>query len=132
KALTQDRDQLFAEAVVLYRQNEPWWPSREFEQEHIQTEQAARYEGDPWEEPIARYLDRLHEKKTTILHVAVHALQYELERPLIAPQGPQPARGTPINRLGTADARRIAAVMTTLGWKRGERDKHGRWWVEAR
>jgi Virulence-associated protein E/Primase C terminal 2 (PriCT-2)/Bifunctional DNA primase/polymerase, N-terminal len=132
EVLAQDRDQIFAEAVALYRRGEPWWPEHEFEQKHIKAEQAARYEGDPWEEPIAIYLDRLHEKKTTILHVAVHALQYELERPLMPKDknAPQPARGTPINRLGTADARRIAAVMTTLGWKRGERDMHGRWWVK--
>jgi predicted P-loop ATPase len=45
EALAQDRDQLFAEAVVLYRQDEHWWPSREFEQEHIKAEQEARLRG---------------------------------------------------------------------------------------
>jgi predicted P-loop ATPase len=131
EALAQDRDQLFGEAVVLFRNDEHWWPDREFEQKHIKSEQASRYEGDPWEQPIADYLNRLHEKKTTILHVAVHALEYELERPLITKDRdePQPVRGTPINRLGTADARRIAAVLTILGWQRGTRDKYGRWWV---
>jgi hypothetical protein len=133
EALAQDRDQLFAEAVARYRRGEHWWPDREFEQEHIKAEQAARYEGDPWEQPIADYLNKLHEKKTTILHVALHALQYELERPLMPRNRdePQPVRGTPINRLGTADARRIAAVLTTLGWVRGERDMYGRWWVKG-
>src|SRR5262249_60882394 len=56
EALAQDRDQLFAEAVALYRKGEHWWLDREFEQEHIKAEQAARYESDPWEEPIAQFL----------------------------------------------------------------------------
>ena len=44
EGLRADRDQLFAEAVELYRAGMPWWPDREFEREHIQPQQAARYE----------------------------------------------------------------------------------------
>ena len=57
ESLERDRDQLFAEAVDLFRRDEPWWPSAEFEQEYIAPEQAARYEADAWEEVVAKWLD---------------------------------------------------------------------------
>jgi predicted P-loop ATPase len=127
--LRQARDRLFAEAVALYHGGQRWWPDAEFEQQWIVPEQEKRFETDAWEPVIARYLDRLHEKRTSVLHVAVNALEYELERPLIAKDKnePQPARGTPINRLGTADQRRITAILTHLGWV-PKRNNQERWW----
>src|SRR5262249_55478769 len=96
-----------------YRQGGHLGPARQFQQEHIKAEQAARYEGDPWEEPIAVYLIAV--KRTTVLQVAKNALDFET-----------------VDRLGTADARRIAAVMTTLGCKRGKRGSNGeRFWEKA-
>jgi predicted P-loop ATPase len=109
--LTGDRDQLFAEA--LYRQGVAWWPHKQFEREHIQSEQAARYEGDAWEEPIGAYLMAI--TKTTIGSVAANALGIKTER------------------LGTSDQGRIRAILTTLGWRRA--DKRGnageRFWDKA-
>jgi predicted P-loop ATPase len=110
EGLRRDRDQLFAEAVALYRDSVPWWPDRTFEREQIQPQQAARYEGDAWEEPIAEHLSPLF--KTTVGAVAVQALGFKTER------------------IGTADQRRIAAVMTTLGWRPGKRHMHARWWIK--
>ena len=74
--LKQDRDQLFAEAVALYRKGTRWWPTAEFEREHAQPEQAERYESDPWEELIANFLTG-SVKQTTILQVAKSALDFE-------------------------------------------------------
>jgi predicted P-loop ATPase len=104
EALATDRDQLFAEAVHLYRFGTPWWPDRAFEIEHIMPQQAERYEGDAWEEHIANHLATV--SKTTIGAVAA-------------------ALGLRTERLGTADQRRIAAVLIDLGWHRGPRGHGG-------
>jgi predicted P-loop ATPase len=120
-ALIQDRDQLFAEAVLRYRERVPWWPDKIFEQQYIMPEQEARYEGDAWEEPIAEFLNK-QTTAVTVIDVAEGALGFELE----VPTTKDAVRGTPINRLGTADQRRITAVMTVLGWRRGKRDSIGR------
>jgi predicted P-loop ATPase len=111
EALIRDRDQLFAEAVARYREGTSWWPDKDFEQQHIMPEQAARYEADTWEENIAEYLNG--QTKVTIGQVAREALHIE----------------TP--RIGTAEQRRIAAALERLSWKRLPKDWEGkRWWTK--
>ncbi len=108
-ALKHDRDQLFAEAVSLYRRGIPWWPEAEFEHEHITPEQDARYEGDAWEDPISDYL--AGQGRVTILQIAREALHIDLPK------------------VGTADQRRIAAALVHLHWVRGIRGNTGeRFW----
>jgi predicted P-loop ATPase len=54
-ALERDRDQLWAEAVVRYKDGEPWW----FDVEHEKIaakEQRDRYEAHPWESEIAQFI----------------------------------------------------------------------------
>jgi predicted P-loop ATPase len=105
-----DRDQLFAEAVSLYHDGVHWWPDREFEHRHIADEQDARFEADIWEEPVAGFLRNLTIVRTTTLTVAQKALDFET-----------------IDRLKSGDARRIAAILTRLGWV-PKRNKADRWW----
>jgi predicted P-loop ATPase len=115
--LAEDREQLFAEAVHLYHEGEPWWSERDFERQHIRPEQEARYEGDEaWEQAIGEYLRTF--SRTTIGDVARGALHSET------------------HRVGTAEQRRIAAAMERLGWKRertdGKTDWQGkRWWIKT-
>jgi predicted P-loop ATPase len=111
--LRRDRDQLLAEAVQLFRKDVQWWPDKAFEAAHIKPEQEDRYETDAWEEPIAEYLAVLTNHRVTISQVAKSALSFVSDA-----------------RIGTADARRIAAVMERLGWKRAPRQNNGRFWIK--
>jgi predicted P-loop ATPase len=86
--LKSDRDQLFAEAVHLYRNGAKWWPDRTFEREHIKPQQDARFDLDAWHEPIGTYLKDIasqaeagrKEPCTTVLQVAIGALGFEKSR----------------------------------------------------
>jgi predicted P-loop ATPase len=56
-ALQRDRDQLWAEARERFRRGEAWWlESRELDALAAE-EQADRYQGDAWDEPIQAYLE---------------------------------------------------------------------------
>jgi len=110
-ALSRDRDQLFAKALTLFRQNTAWWPDQEYEKNHIASEQEDRYEADVWEQAVSGWLGE--RTKVTVLSVAREALF--LERP----------------KIGTADQRRITAALERLGWKRGPRSPSSRFWVKA-
>jgi predicted P-loop ATPase len=115
-ALIKDRDQLFAEAVRLYRDGVQWWPDKGFERKYVQPEQEARFEADAWEENIGAYLATA--TRVTVSQVARDALHFE----------------TP--RIGTTDQRRITTAMERLCWQRehpkGGTDSQGkRWWVKS-
>jgi predicted P-loop ATPase len=56
-ALARDRDQLWAEAVVRYRDGEPWWFDTVDLNKQAEVEQAARYEGDAWDSLILEWAE---------------------------------------------------------------------------
>ena len=105
RAPRRGRDQLFAEAVALYRRGVAWWPDREFEQRYITAEQVARYVSDPWEPVVRKYL--ANKTSVSLLEVFVGALKYEIEPPFQVEGEPRRPRGTPINRVGISDQRRL-------------------------
>lgn len=112
EALKHDRDQLFAEAMVAYRNGDKWWPDREFEAEYIKPEQEARFEADAWEQAVSKYLTE--KERVTILEVAQKALFIDLPK------------------IGTADQRRISAVLENIGWESTKRGTGGiRWWIRS-
>lgn len=79
--LTSDRDQIFAEAVVLYQAGERSYPDRTFELEHIKPQQEARFEADAWEQAIAQWLDgNLYRLDVTLSEVAAGALDMQTQK----------------------------------------------------
>ena len=104
--LAADRDQLFAEAVHLFKAGVKWWPDKDFEAKHIKPEQDARYVADPWQEKIAEHIEGL--SRVTVGMIAKDALFIE----------------TP--RLEMRDVYRIIDVLTSLGWCRDR--SHGVSW----
>ena len=96
EALKSDRDQLFAEAMALFKDGAEWWPSAEFEADHIRKEQEARYEADAWEGAILEYLPG--KVRVTILEVAYGALMLDKAK------------------CGTSEQRRIINVLERHGW----------------
>jgi putative DNA primase/helicase len=104
-ALTRDRDQLWAEAVVRYRNREPWHLSEQIA--HIAAAEAeSRVTHDPWTPHVASILeDRI----------------------------PPIIECTPGEILGLMDlseserhksnAARVAQILRDLGWRKGRRDR---------
>ena len=109
-ALMNDRDQLFAEAVALYRAGQHWWPDATFERQYIVPEQDARYEPDAWEDAIASWCDSRTNTTTSILELAREALFITTDR------------------IGTHDQRRIVAALTRLQWEPGKKTNKGVPW----
>jgi predicted P-loop ATPase len=117
EGLKADRDQLFAEALHMFRAGVTWWPDREFEEKHAKPEQAERYETDVWEEPIGVWLaEQRHTAQTnevrvrvTIKQVATDCLRFDVQR------------------VGKADERRIRAAMRRLAWRPERSDGNAHW-----
>jgi len=110
-ALIRDRDQLFAEAVVLYLAGEPWWPDKDFEAKWIKPQQEARFEEDDLLDPVVEYLNgRLQGNVTTVYEIAS----------FLDPNAPAMKKVPRVEQL------RIRSILVRLRWKRGKQDEHGR------
>lgn len=104
-ALRRDRDQLFAEAVVLYHAGARWWPDAAFEQIQIRPEQEERFEYDAWEESIVVWL--VKRERVLVGEVARDCLKID----------------TP--RLGRSEQNRIVSILQRQGWRRLPKDGRG-------
>jgi predicted P-loop ATPase len=109
-ALTTDRDQLFAEAVKLYKSGEKWYPDSNFEKMYIQPEQEARFEADSWEEPIREFV--LDKER-----VRVGSILLDL--------------GIDTAQRSRRNEHRVTDILQRLGWRRAtKKDADGnRSWV---
>jgi predicted P-loop ATPase len=96
--LARDRDQLWAEAVALFRNGQPWWLDSSELIGLATSEQADRFESDPWEESIATFLENRADVSIDQI------LRSLMEKPLLG--------------WSQADMNRIVRVLRSLGWER--------------
>ena len=110
KALKHDRDQLWAEALTAYRNDERWWLEGD-ETALARGEQAERFEYDMWQDPVNDYLQNTTKERVTGLDI-FNCLDI------------------PPHQQNIVTGRRISQVMAQAGWKRGKRvnkkDKDGK------
>lgn len=70
-----DRDQLFAEAVARYKLGWPHWIVPKELAEQVQED---RYDGDPWESMVLKWVKQW--RSVTIMDVAEHVIEMDKER----------------------------------------------------
>lgn len=114
EAIREHRDQLWAEAVELYRRGAQWWLTPEEEADRADI--AADYEAeDPWAVPVLRYADDY--APTTTREILEHGLELK-------------ARDQ-----NKAAEMRVSAILTAAGWVSKRRLANGarlRVWVRPK
>ena len=99
--LADVRDQLWAEAVVLFHANVPWWITKDAVHASADAEQRGRYAGDPWDEQIAVFIDGKNEVTlNSVLTVAA---------------------GADHTRWRQTEMNRVARCLLSMGFKRQQR-----------
>lgn len=101
--LALDREQLFAEAVELYRSGEPWWY---MPVDETREQQESRRVADVWEEAIAFFVSSRTE--VTLAAVLEYGLNLEM------------------NKITTQDQNRAARALRALGWENTAATRDGK------
>jgi predicted P-loop ATPase/phage/plasmid primase-like uncharacterized protein len=111
EGLRRDRDQLWAEAVQLYREGVVWHVS-ESERPLFEVEQTERYEGDVYEDKIARDLET--RGRVTMEEILSDVLKLDTSKWTLPEQ------------------RRVGKALKSLGWvrKRESTGKRGWFYVQ--
>lgn len=130
------RDQLFAEARVAFEAGEPWYPDPDFYAEHIRPLQEQRYLGDAWETLLEAwdFMDAERDSNGRPVYVTNGAGTAE-PMPRVPVKGPpyaliDIARGAlHLDRLSKAEEMRLATVLESQGWTRGQRSNRGVPWI---
>ena len=102
EGLAKDREQLFAEAIQLYREGHTWW---ETPPDQTAAQQEGRRTEDPWEEPIRFFLQGRTETSLTEVMEAVDLKVSDQQM---------------------RDAFRLGHVLRTLGWQKHVRRRDGK------
>lgn len=105
-----DRDQLWAEAVHLYKTGAKWWPSNDHERELCSEQQRERQAQDPWETAAKRAVRHL--ESTTVSSLLLDF-------------------GIPVGKQTRTESLRAARVLRAIFWIEGGGRKTGRKWVRG-
>lgn len=100
-AIERDRDQLWAEACERFRAGDPWWLDDQRLEALAAEQQADRYQGDAWDDPIRRYLQHAAGQ-----HDGVSVGEI-LEKALGMERG----------RWTQADQNRVVRTLTSMGFR---------------
>jgi predicted P-loop ATPase len=107
------RDQLWAEAVILFDANYPWWIVKPEILRQVEDEQRQRYVGDVWDAIVERYVQGLTE--VTLEKIMRDGI------------------GIPVASCGQSEQNRAVACLKSLGFQRAQvRSGDKRTWVYRR
>lgn len=96
--LGRQRGQLWAEAVVMFKQGATWWPDSLESDAVMRDAQDARIRHDPWDDVVESWLKGRLENELTVSFILENAL------------------GCPKEKMGVADSTRVGHIMKRLGW----------------
>ena len=120
-ALTEDRDQLWAEAVEAFRRGEHWWPDLEH-QPMIESEQEERHDVDAWEQRVRAWTNKHTDKDFTTGDVLGFALDIE---PAKWDRASQMRVGAVLRRLGFGNHRKRVDQNVLRVWRSAGSDPSG-------
>lgn len=111
------RDQLFAEAMVAFKAGERWWPSLDFEIQHIKPEQSNRYETEEWAGAIEEWING----KGNLPRPSAPLTLIDVWNQCL---------GGARERYSRAEAIRISEALRLIGWFEdvSQRTKTSRYW----
>lgn len=124
RALERDRDQLWAEADVLYRAGATWWPDASLDVLGAEA-QAERYAGDPWAEVVARWLEAPTVTRYDVADGGKKLITLKLADGLLTSDVLIGALGKRSGDITRADETRIGIVLRDLGFEPRQRREGG-------
>jgi predicted P-loop ATPase len=119
--IRKNRDQLWAQALVQFREGFKWW---DFPVDKANAEQEARFVSDSWEEPIGKWLEGRATMTDYPKDVGVGRIDKVTTTQLL-----QYALRVEMGKHTRQDQLRVAAIMRRMGWKQGPLERVGtvRW-----
>ena len=97
-ALARDRDQLWAEALLLYASGQKWWLHEDSLVAEATLEQMSRAEIDPWDDLVMPFI--VAGRPVTTTEILLQGLK------------------VPSDRLSKADTMRVASILRRHKWER--------------